>query len=251
MIDIHNHILFGVDDGSGSLEQSIAMLQKAAADGITEIILTPHYIPHGEYRESFEGIEARFRTLKNTADSKGIPITLHLGNELFIDKDLDIFLDSSIVHTMAGSVYVLVEFPMDEYRDEYDEYLYNIRISGYKIIIAHPERYLYVQRNPEFVMRWIDEGYLLQCNASSLNSEKKAKVMNYLLRKGLLPFIASDAHNECRPALLMYAFKRIERAYSKEIAERIFEINPAAIINNEEVEEMPVEKHHWFHRRSL
>ena len=234
MIDIHNHVLFGIDDGSPDIEYSIEMIKKAIVDGITEMILTPHYI-HGEYYSAdAEKTSELFRLLNERVEAEGLKIKLHLGNELFIHKDLDTFIEEGKVHTLAGSHYVLVEFPMNKYRDEYDDYLYNITVSGCGIIIAHPERYLYVQEDPHFVMRWIDEGYYLQSNADSLFARRKFKVMKTLLDRDLIDFIASDAHDtENRPPVLSKAYREIAKLYSFQTAERLFVSNPETLLEKE------------------
>ena len=248
MIDIHNHILFGVDDGSPDIDASIEMIRDAVNDGIDQIILTPHYVPGDpDYTADYDLLESKLEILRCRVKEEGLDITLHLGNELYIDKKLDQLLEEKKVHTLAGSKYVLVEFPMDKYIDDYDEYLYNIGLSGYQIIIAHPERYAYVKNDYNFVRRWTDEGYLLQANSLSLNSRKKAKVVFFLIDEGLLHFIASDAHNADRPAVLTAARSILRGRYDENIIERLFVTNPQRVIDNKPVEEMPkIKKRHWF-----
>ena len=250
MIDIHNHILFGVDDGSPDKETSIQMLKQAEQDGIEKVILTPHYVHKQKgYSESYEVIEERFKELKAICEQERLSIQLFIGNELFIHKDMDMFLDERKVHTMADSNYVLVEFPMSEYAENYDEYLYNISLSGYRIIIAHPERYEYVLRHPEFVNRWTVEGYLLQSNGDSLKDKRKAKVIHQLIEKGQLSFIASDGHSLGRPAVLSSAYRDIETYYSSETAERLFRLNAECILNDKPLPENPkITKHKFFWR---
>ena len=244
MIDIHNHILFGVDDGSPNLKTSLQMIRQSASDGITHIILTPHYVHKQKgYSESYEVLEEKYKLLKEEIEKEKLDVQLFLGAELFINRNLDRFLEEKTVHTMANSKYVLVEFPMDSYLPDYDEYLYNITLSGYSLIIAHPERYEFVMKNPEFVKRWTDEGYLLQSNGDSLKDRRKAKVIRFLIENGLLSFIASDGHSpNGRPAILSEAYKEIEKYYSKEIAERLFEKNAECILRDEKVPTMPAAK---------
>lgn len=247
MLDIHNHILPAVDDGAQNIEEADVLLKNAVIDGISELILTPHYVHGEEYCVPYAEIERRFDEYRRHAEEKGIRVRLHLGNEIMINKHLDTLLDEKKVHTLADSSYILVEFPMDRYSEEYDEYLYNARISGYRIIIAHPERYQFVRSDADMVRRWTDEGYLLQCNADNLKHRKKAKVVHYLLEKGLCSFMASDGHNERRPVILSPAYREIEKTYGKEFAERLFVINPECILRDEPVEDMPLKpKRRWL-----
>ena len=229
MICIHNHLLPGVDDGVRTFEEARELLYEGYRDGITKAILTPHFVNRtAGYDSSVENNQATFNKLKEYVSD--IPIELYLGNELFVDPKLDEMLLNKEVLSLADSKYVLVEFPMRNYKDDYDEILYNIRISGYQIIIAHPERYLFVQNDYRFVDRWLKEGYLLQSNANSLNKNITKKIITKLLDKDELSFIATDSHNKERPFKLGDAYKFVERRYGKERAEDLFVNNPQKIL---------------------
>ena len=143
MIDIHSHLIPKVDDGSQSLEESLSLLKQAEQDGITELITTPHFMKNGEFRTKALELVQRFSELKQAY--KG-PIKLHLGNELYIHPDLPELLEKDEILTLAESDYILVEFPFRDYKDEYDEILYELALR-YRIIIAHPERYNFVQED--------------------------------------------------------------------------------------------------------
>lgn len=239
MIDIHNHMLNNVDDGSSSFELSLTQLISARSEGIEDIILTPHFIFNDENsRKNKEELTSLFLDFSTKIKEK-VDINLYLGNELFIHSELDELLLNKEIATLANSRYVLVEFPFDKYEKEYDEYLYNLKISGYIVIIAHPERYNYVLNNPSFVKRWIDEGYLLQCNQNSLKDRKSAKVVFSLIEKGFVYFIASDAHNDFRPTTLKEAYNSIRKKYGEEQARRLFKENPLKVLQDQEIEAMP------------
>ncbi len=248
MIDIHNHALYAVDDGSTDMEMSLSLLRNAYEDGIRQLIITPHYMHGGRYRVQADEILERFSVLKEAVKNEGNPIELYIGNELMINKHLDELLENRKILSLAGTDYVLVEFPFTEYLEEYDEYLYNITTLGYKVIIAHPERYAYLQRNHSFVDRWLDEGYLLQANGSSLKKRESEKVIIDLISRGKLSFIASDGHQtEWRPILLKEAFLEIVNKFSLEIAEKLFEQNQKLLLNNQPIPLMPSSKRKgWF-----
>lgn len=241
MIDIHSHLLYGVDDGSETLEDSIELLKKAQSDGITDIILTPHYIRNGEYRLKAKDIIKRYHDfIKEVKDYTDI--NLYIGNELYIHSELDNMILMKDILSLNNSKYVLVEFPFREYKDDYDEYLYNLDTLGYKIIIAHPERYKYVKDDKNFVRRWTDCGYLLQVNQNSLNKNDTRHMIYDWVAKGYVYFIASDTHNEYRPCILSDAYKNIVKNFNKDVADRLVISNPKCVLEDKDISKMPIVK---------
>ena len=243
MIDIHNHLIPNIDDGSDSLELSRRLLKAAASEGITEVCITPHFMKHGPFNVRKKELLELFESFKE--ETKDINIKLYLGNELYIDPELDELLLNDEICTMNESRYVLVEFPFEEYKREYDEYLYNISLE-YQIIIAHPERYHYVKKDHDFVKRWLNEGHILQSNTTSLSSSDSRRVIYDLLSKGRLSLMASDAHNEYRPLSMIEAYDHISRKFNEETAEYLMNINPKCIIENEPVKRIKPVKKHFF-----
>lgn len=228
MIDIHTHILPSVDDGSQSIEMSRKLLIDAHNDGITDICLTPHFCRMDNYTYKKEYITNLFNDFKKQV--KDININLYLGNELMIEHSLDELLEQKQLCTINNSNYVLIEFPFDNYKTDYNEYLYNIRMLGLKIIIAHPERYNFI--NDEIIDYWLNNGYYLQANSSSFNIREKRKLLYKLIENGYLHVIASDAHSINRPSLLSETYKLISNKFNKETADILFNINPYNILNN-------------------
>ena len=243
MIDIHNHLIPNIDDGSDSLELTRSLLIDAINEGITDICITPHFMKHGPYRVRKPELILLFNQLKQ--DVSDLNINLYLGNELYIDRELDELLLHNEICSMNNSKYVLIEFPFEKYKEEYDEYLYNVSLE-YKIIIAHPERYAYVQKNHNFVDRWIKEGYLLQSNQTSLFYNETRKPVYNFIEKGKLSFIASDAHNELRPVSLKNAYDLISRKFSLETAQLLMDDNPLRVIKDEPIKKVPPVKKKLF-----
>ena len=243
MIDIHNHLIPNIDDGSDSLELSRRLLKGAVSEGITEVCITPHFMKHGPFNVRKKELLELFESFKE--ETKDINIKLYLGNELYIDPELDELLLNDEICTMNESRYVLVEFPFEEYKREYDEYLYNISLE-YQIIIAHPERYHYVKKDHDFVKRWLNEGYILQSNTTSLSSSDSRRVIYDLLSKGRLSLMASDAHNEYRPLSMIEAYDHIARKFNEEVAEYLMNVNPKCVIENEPVKKIKPVKKHFF-----
>lgn len=236
MVDIHNHIIPNIDDGSDSLELSRHLLEDAVEEGITDVLITPHFMKHGPYNIRKKELVPLFESFKES--NADLNINLYLGNELYIDRELDELLANDEICTMNNSGYVLVEFPFDRYKREFDEYLYNISLS-YQIIIAHPERYRYVQKDHSFVDRWIKEGYYLQSNQNSFFDRETRGTVFSLIEKGKLAFVASDCHNEYRPLSLIEAHDLITKKFSEATADLLLEINPMRVINDEPISKVP------------
>lgn len=194
MIDMHNHVLFGLDDGCKTIEESIQMIQKAVSVGVTDLICTPHYAPLRGYVASWELITNNFKKLEQRVQELQIPIHLYLGREIDEVKHIEELLQNKTVQTLNNTTYVLVDFGMN--KTDIDEYCYELIINGYKPIIAHPERYNYITDYKDF-HKWKKTGALLQINASSLFHPKNKQVkkqVEYLLKQGLVDLIGSDCH---------------------------------------------------------
>nr|MBQ4455771.1 hypothetical protein [Clostridia bacterium] len=243
MIDVHNHLIPNIDDGSDSLSLSRKLLEDAIDEGITDVCITPHFMKHGPFKVRKKELCTLFEQFKK--DTEDLNVNLYLGNELYIDRELDELLAADEICSMNGTDYVLIEFPFEQYRREYDEYLYNVSLN-YKIIIAHPERYSYVKEDHDFVDRWLKEGYILQSNSTSLNSKESKKVIFDFIEKGKLSIIASDAHNKYRPLSLKDAYDLISKKFSKETADLLMETNPRRIIENKDVYRIPKIKKRFF-----
>ena len=127
MIDIHNHILFGVDDGSKSIEESIGILKKAKEQGITDIIITPHFVNGTNYQVEVEVLQNKLNNLKNEAFKENINIKLYLGNEVFIEYNLLELLKNNKFTTLNNSRYLLFEFSMNNFYQGIYDLLFNLR----------------------------------------------------------------------------------------------------------------------------
>lgn len=236
LTDIHCHILPAVDDGSQSLEQSVAMLDIASKNAIHTIILTPHNKP-GRHHLHAESMERRRRELAAAAEEAGISIALYDGSELFYRMGLSEELRKGEAHTMAGSRYVLLEFrPADDY-DYLRNGVYELLSEGYLPIVAHAERYRCLTEHPERVEELYGMGAYIQLNAGSIMGELGFGIKRFtkgLLKKELVHFVATDAHDTAkrRPDLKKCA-DHIVKKYGQMYARRIFEENPSCILQDE------------------
>jgi|LGOV01.1.fsa_nt_gb protein-tyrosine phosphatase len=194
MLDMHCHLLPGVDDGCDTFEQSIEMIKKAISVGITDIIITPHYAPLRGYVVASNLIKDRFDELLDVVKKERLNINLYLGREIDEIEDIEVLLNNGEIETLNNTKFVLIDFGMQ--KADIDEYCYGLIINGYKPIIAHPERYNYVSSTDDY-HQWKKTGALIQINATSLLKSRNKKTRanaKYLLKNGLVDFIASDCH---------------------------------------------------------
>ena len=190
MIDIHSHILPFVDDGSGSVENSIAMLEDAISFGVTDMFLTPHY--RSRCKLSAEEIKVEFEKFLAVVKEKGLPINLHLGQELFYTQELKAKLKDKTVATLANSKYILVEFSTETETD-IPEAVYELSLLGFIPIVAHLERYYYADDRTAFEIK--QAGGLVQINAeSALAKGRIYRKVKKMFKYALVDFVASDMH---------------------------------------------------------
>ncbi len=199
IVDIHCHILPGVDDGSKSLEQSKAMLDIAWEQGIRTIIATPHHMPEAK-NASPETIAQKAALLQEYADEQHYDMEILTGNEIYYYGEASELLDAGKICTLAESTYILVEFsPMDDARYIRNS-LSELQNMGYDPIIAHVERYMSLHKGSfEKIQELRDMGILIQVNAASVTGGfgKPTKVLvEKLLKKKLVDFIGTDAHSD-------------------------------------------------------
>ena len=157
MVDIHCHILPGVDDGSPSMEDSLQMARMAADSGVTDIIATPHCNLPGDGPKNYRSasLRAGFSRLRQALEQEGIPLGIHPAAEVFCTPELPELLDRRQLQTLGGGRYLLVEFYFDESAEFMEQCFHQIRTRGLTPVAAHPERYKTVQRDPYMVRRWV------------------------------------------------------------------------------------------------
>lgn len=235
-IDIHSHIIPGIDDGARNESVALKMLKMAQQSGTGHIIATPHYV-YGNTRYGFATIIEKCEALNRLAASAGINITVYPGCEVFITPELIELYEQGLIGTLANSCYMLVEFPMMSIPSYTDNVLYNLQLKGITPIIAHPERYSEIQYDSERLKSFIDRGILAQVNSGSITGvygrEAKKTVMR-LIKEGLVQFVASDAHSASgRNPDMSKAAAIIEKKYGSKIRNDLFSLNPTKIINIE------------------
>ncbi|WP_050739516.1 tyrosine-protein phosphatase [Acetobacterium bakii] len=198
MIDSHAHILPGIDDGAQTMAQSVDMVRAAKKQGFDALILTPHYIVDTNFESPVAANEALLNKLKTAVRAAGISMFLFLGNEVFFNSAVLDLIDNGSFKTMNDSRYLLVETTRnsDEYYN-FEIFLYKLQGKGYTPIIAHPERYEFVQNDPNILARLVEHGSLAQLNILSLTGfygESAKATAEILLTHNMVHFLVSDAH---------------------------------------------------------
>jgi len=233
MIDIHTHLLFGVDDGPSTIEESMEMLKKAKEQGVDTMILTPHY-RHGMFAYPKEKIEANFGALYEPA--KRIGINLFLGTEHHVNSMMIEYIESGRVNTLAGTSYVLAEYKHDSEFDFIAKSVQDLLRNGYIPILAHVERYLCMYEDLDRVDWLRDLGAMIQVNANAILGQEGLKVKGFtkkLLKNGYVDFVASDSHDlkkrvnnmgKCRD----YLYKKYDERY----VDRLLEDNAVEILQS-------------------
>ncbi|MDQ0243666.1 protein-tyrosine phosphatase [Bacillus fengqiuensis] len=217
MIDIHCHILPGIDDGAKTIEDSVAMAKTAVADGITTIIATPHH-QNGRYINEGSSIIERVQELNDELTKQNIPLTILPGQEPRIYGELVQDYEKGHVLTLNdGKKYVLIEFSSNQVPKYAEQLLFDIQLQGLNPIIVHPERNAQIMEQPDILYNFVKKGALTQVTASSVTGHFGKKIQKFsqqLIEANLTHFIASDAHNTSgRTFRLNEAYDFIENQY--------------------------------------
>jgi len=237
MIDIHCHILPGIDDGPHNLETSLEMCAAAAADGVQAIVATPHKGMSG-YNPSWEAVLEGAEQVERAAREAGHTLRVLPGMEMLLVPELYHTLHSPR-GTLAGSGrYVLFEVPPTLVPPRMDEILFQMRLKQLTPVLAHPERNQMIQREPEQAVALAQSGTLLQVTGSSLLGRfgpAAQECAEFLMRRGAVHLLASDAHDPVsRPPVLSEAVERAgELLGDRQAAVKCVSEIPRAILNGE------------------
>lgn len=231
VIDIHQHLIWGVDDGSPGLDTSLSMAREAAAEGVTHIVCTPHASEHYPYRAQL--IEERYAELRGLLEGQmelSLACDFHMTAENIYEAVANPFR-----YSIDGKGYLLIEFPNTSISQQISDAMFMLQSVGYTLIITHPERYPALLGQPEMLAGWMRNGSLVQVTASSLYGRfgKMAEAFsNELLERNWIHFLASDAHNMTgRLPHLRKAYEYVAQRAGEETAQRLCETNPRAAVD--------------------
>lgn len=234
--DLHSHILFGIDDGSRNIDESIDILKTASKEGVTKIMLTPHYMENTKYvSENNEKIKL-FQVLKDKCKEYNIPVELYLGNEIYLTENILELLKKGHCLTLNQTSYVLVELPMYNELLSAPSIIYDMIEAGLTPIIAHPERYRYFQNDITKMEEFLEMGAYFQGNYKSLfgyYGKDAKKTLEKLLKNDYIQFLGSDTHrNETFDTKLL--LKKLKKIVKKdEKIEKLLEGNFEKLLQDE------------------
>lgn len=242
MIDVHCHLLPGVDDGAPDLETAARMAEMAARDGIDEMILTPHQRHYRWPNEDDGTLAAAFAGLCGRVGSAP---RLHLGAEVRVDSELIDELHGDRPGrplSLAGSRYMLVELDPFGVGPEPEDLVREMRIAGHVPMLAHPERIPWLADDPQRLVALAQGGALMQVTAMSVTGEfgrRAERCCGFLFDVGLAHIVASDAHDcDVRRPALSEARKVVAERWGEPVARHVTEENPRAVVENREIPAM-------------
>ncbi|GAA0855793.1 tyrosine-protein phosphatase [Clostridium nitritogenes] len=237
MIDIHSHILPGIDDGSKKTSMTLDMIKRASLDGTTDIVATPHY-RKGYFYVPYKEVKEIATNLNKLVKEEGIDCNIHYGQEVYYSESIMEDLENGEIGTINGGQYILVEFPMRRIPEEAIDYMYELRLRNITPIIAHPERYKDFMNDIIKINDFINEGCLFQMNAGSILGEfgsEVKKCSEKLIKNRIYNFIGSDAHNDTSRKTgisdALYYISRINKVLEENIRE-----SSIRLLNNDYVE---------------
>ena len=240
MIDLHSHLLHCLDDGSPTLENSVAMARLAVADGIRHMTCTPHASSKYVYDPAL--IAERMAELRGALAAEQVPLTLGQGCDFHLSYDN---IRDAQAHptryTIGGGEYLLVELPDFGLPRGIGETFYELRLAGMTPILTHPERNSTIQSKPEILHEWLRNGLLLQVTGDSVlgkMGKSSERLAHQFLANRWVHFLSTDAHDTVRrPPRLSAARALVAKKYGEEYATRLCVENPLAVVENRQLGE--------------
>jgi protein-tyrosine phosphatase len=243
MVDIHCHILPGLDDGADSLETSIQMAEMAIAEGVTHVVCTPH--ANSQYKFDPELIRQRRDELQSAVGDR---LTLATGCDFHLSyENLQDLRKNPKKYTINQKNYLLVEFADFAIPPSMDDTLHQLQLAGLSPIITHPERNALLRSQPERMYRWLHQGCHVQLTAQSIlgrfgsGAQRRAEQW---LDEDRIHFVASDAHNlKSRPPQLRAAYDKVAERRGEAVAQALFQDNPLAAFEGRSLPYEPEQSH--------
>ena len=236
MIDFHSHILPNIDDGSTSIGETINLIEEASKVGFTGIISTSHYI-QGYYEFDCYERNQLLDIVQNKMQSGNLE--LYLGSEIYFSSEIIDLIKDKKASTINNTRYLLFELPMNTKPLFVKELVYELIQNGYRPIIAHPERYSYVQDEINYVRELANLGNLFQANYGSvlgMYGNDAKKTLKKLLKDDLISFLGSDVHRTGQIyTKIPKALKKINKIVSTEKLEKLTTLNAQKVLNDEEI----------------
>ena len=240
MIDIHTHILPGIDDGARDISDTLEMAHIAVENGVTDMVATPHCNIPDRYDNYFDQEYRRvFLWAKEAIEDAGIPLRLHPGMVVYTTEEVPRMFENGSLMTLNGSHYLLMEFNFDGEPDFADRMLEQISAFGVIPVVAHIERYHFVQAFPEMAKAWRNKGYVIQCNKGSFQGRfgrEERRLAYDLMDRRMVDVIASDTHRpNIRTPNMQEVYDLLSNDYPESYLKKLFYSNPLRIISDKPV----------------
>lgn len=239
MIDMHSHILPNIDDGARSVEETFHLIQEAKEAGFEAIIATSHYM-EGYYETDAPEREVWVKAIYDKLQEKNIDINLYLGNEIYLSENMITLLEEGKASTINDTSYVLFEMPLNVEPLNLYDVIYEMQQYKLVPILAHPERYSFVQEEPELIYDLIQKGVLMQANYASIigyYGQKAQMIVKKLLENNMIHFLGSDVHRQNTIYLrIPQILEELNSVIGKSKLEELTTINPKLVLNNKRID---------------
>ncbi len=248
MIDIHAHILPGIDDGAADMNSALEMASLAVESGVTILVATPHSSVYGRQQNHWDqNLIQRVLDFRAALEKENIPLKVAPGMEIFGTPEVAQLLKQRKMLGLNGSDYPLIEFAFSNYAAQATEILEDVLAIGMRPVVAHPERYTYVQKDPSILNLWVEMGCLLQVNKGSLMGSfgRNEKYLAWeLVERNFAFAVASDAHSPTvRTTWMKDVQQLLAEEFSEQTANKLLYSNPLKLLKHETIREA---EPHWF-----
>jgi protein-tyrosine phosphatase len=242
VIDLHCHILPGIDDGAPDLETSLAMARIAVAEGITVTACTPHMMP-GIYDNRGPDVRERIKLLQSELDAAGIPLKLVTGADIHLQEDLGARLKSGGLLSLNDSKYFLFEPPHHIAPPRLEDAVFNVMSAGYQPLVTHPERLSWIETHYDVMKNLSHQGVWMQITCGSLTGRFGRRPHYWaerMLDEGLVHVLATDAHNlKNRAPLMAEARAKVANRLGEQAAEDMVVTRPSGVLANVALKTLP------------
>jgi protein-tyrosine phosphatase len=239
MIDLHNHILPGIDDGAADIDESLEIARQFVAEGVSRIAATPHLDTENKRGAPASDVRARVSEVQQAVDAAGIALKIESGQEIYLTPEVPDLLRGGVALRLGSGNAVLVELSLTAGNRPLflEDTLFQLQLAGLQPILAHPERYAFVQRDPTVLDALVNSGVVLQVTAPCLLGHYGGyirRVCEGLLRRGSYALASSDRHHPGRERSLADMYDRIVDLTDMETAELLLRENPERLLEGAE-----------------
>ena len=252
-VDIHNHILPGIDDGPRTLDESLEMARMAVADGVTDVLATPHS-QHNRRRIIPSAVATALAQFQEQLAERSIPLRLHQGMEVLIELDLVGKVETGLVSGIAGGKYLLLELPYAIHPNFTEEIVFSLQLKGFTVVLAHAERHTPFRDDLGKLRAFVERGALAQVTTTSLVGgfgKGPKQAAEAMLQQGLAHIIASDTHGAKghRTPVMSAGVAAAAKLVGEALAMEMASTRPLRVVKGEPVTVSPpepVKRRRWF-----